>query len=251
MGSRQKNKKKAVLRPSFRIFAALNENSKTRNMLSFIQFFTFQRQLILFFACLALTLGLWPTVGFAWAWMPLLVVIILLVKHFLIGTVNAAAMKMQIGDTEGAEKVLAYTFKPEWLQFGYHGMYYFIRSGLALQKGETKKCEKLANQAMKLDLPDDIRGMLYLQLINVQGMYAQKMTTETQRRPYVMKMKEYLETAKKLNINNPQVKENIKEIDLMLKGQHQMQRQAMKGGRGGMKGQMQGYMKRGGGRKRR
>jgi hypothetical protein len=218
-------------------------------MIGFLRFFTFQRQLVLFALSLVLTVYLWATVGFAWAWIPLLVLIILLTKHFLIGTVNGAAMKLQMGDPDAAEKLLKYTFNPSWLQFGYHGMYYFLQSGIAMQKGELKKTEALAHKAMKLKVPDDIKGMLHIQLINVYGMYQKN---NPNNKKYMMMMKEQLQKAKKLNISNPQVRENIKEIDLMLKGQHQQQKQMMKGGKKGMRGQMnQGFMKRGGRKKRR
>lgn len=218
-------------------------------MLGFLRFFTFQRQVILFALSTVLTVVLWTTVGFAWAWIPLLFVIILLTKHFLIGTVNSAAMKLQIGDPDGAERVLKYTFTPSWLQFGYHGMFYFLQSGIAMQKGELKKTEALAYKALKMKVPDDIKGMLHIQLINVYGMYQK---SNPNNKKFVMKMKEQLQKAKKLNISNPQVRENIKEIDQMLKGTHEQQRKMMKGGKKGMRGQMnQGFMKRGGSRKKR
>src|SRR5690606_35282818 len=105
-------------------------------MLGFIRFFTFERQVILFALCFVLSVVLIITTGFAWAWMPLIFVILLPVKHFLIGTVNGAAMKMQMGDVDGAERLLKYVIKPSWLQFGYHGMYYFIKSSVAMQKGD-------------------------------------------------------------------------------------------------------------------
>jgi len=218
-------------------------------MLGFVRFFTFERQLILFAICLAGTVLLWSTVGIAWAWMPLLVVIILLVKHLLIGTVNQSAMRMQMGRWDSAEQVLKYTIRPSWLRFGYHGMYYILKSRMALQKGENRKGEALANKALSLNLQDDFKAMVYLQLISIYGNYQKN---NPKNKSFMMKIKEYLQKAKKLRVSNIEIKQNIKEVEMMLKGQHQTQKKMMSGGKGGMKSAMnQGYMKRGGGRKKR
>lgn len=159
-------------------------------MLSFFQFFTFRRQLILFGVALASIIPLHLWAGFAGSWLPVLVVLILLVKHLLIGTVNASAMAMQTGDFEEAENLLKYTFKPNWLQFTYHGMYYFVKSTLAFRKKNYKEAEQLSNKAMELDLQDDFKAMLYLQLMNNYG-------TRNNR----VKVKELYDKARKLNVS--------------------------------------------------
>lgn len=217
-------------------------------MINFIRFFTFERQVILFVVSLILSVVLLITSGFAWAWMPLIFVVLLPVKHILIGTVNGAAMKMQTGDMLGAERVLKYVLKPSWLQFGYHGMFYFLKSSIALQKSELKKAEALANQALALKLPDDMKAMAYLQLININGMYQKQ---SPQSKIFLPKIKELLVKAKKLNVQNQMIRDNINEVDSMLKGEHEMQKKMATPGKGGMKSMMQqGFMKRGGGKKR-
>lgn len=217
-------------------------------MLNFIRFFTFERQVILFVVSLVLSIVLLITSGIAWAWMPLIFVIFLPVKHFLIGTVNGAAMKMQMGDLEGAEKTLKYVVKPSWLQFGYHGMFYFLKSSIALQKSELKKAENLANKALALKLPDDMKAMAYLQLININGMYQKQYP---QNKTFLPKIKELLQKAKKLNVQNSMIRDNITEVSQMLKGEHEMQKKMATPGKGGNKSMMQqGFMKRGGGKKR-
>jgi hypothetical protein len=214
-----------------------------------IRFFTFQRQIILFFLSLALTIFLLFTVGLVWAWMPLLIVIVLLIKHLLIGTVNGAAMKMQEGDADGADKLLNYTFNPSWLQFGYHGMFYFMRSTIAMQKGDTKKAEALTNKVLSMKIADDFKGMAYLQLINIQAMQLQR---DPKNLIVINKIKELHAKTKKLNITTPQVKEQLAQVDMMLKGDHDMQRKMQTPGKGGMKTMMQqGFMKRSPGKKKR
>jgi hypothetical protein len=216
--------------------------------MGFIRFFTFQRQLILFFFSLALTIFLWVTVGLVWAWMPLLIVIVLLTKHLLIGTVNGAAMKMQEGDADGADRLLNYTLNPSWLQFGYHGMFYFMKSTIAMQKGDTKKSELLTNKVLTMKIADDFKGMAYLQLINIQAMQLQRDPKNLLVRN---KIKELHAKTKKLNITTPQVKEQLAQVDMMLNNEQEMQRKMQTPGKGGMKTMMQqGFMKRSPGKKR-
>jgi len=217
-------------------------------MFNLIQFFTFQRQVVLFFACLALTVLLWMTVGFAWAWIPLLFVIVLGTKHLLIGTVNGAAMKMQMGDADGAGKLLKYTIKPSWLQFGYHGMYYFMKSTIAMQKGDVKKAETLTNHVLTMKIADDFKGMAYLQLININAMHLQR---DPKNQIFINKIKELHLKTKKLRITTPQVKEQLDQVDLMLKGEHESQKKMASPGKGGMKAMMQqGFMKRSPGKRK-
>jgi hypothetical protein len=181
--------------------------------------------------------------------MPLLIVIVLLTKHLLIGTVNGAAMKMQEGDADGADKLLNYTFNPSWLQFGYHGMFYFMRSTIAMQKGDTKKAEALTNKVLSMKIADDFKGMAYLQLINIQAMQLQR---DPKNLIVINKIKELHAKTKKLNITTPQVKEQLAQVDMMLKGDHDMQRKMQTPGKGGMKTMMQqGFMKRSPGKKKR
>lgn len=202
-------------------------------MLSFFQFFTFRRQLILFGVALLAIVPLHMWAGFAGSWLPILLVLILLVKHLLIGTVNAAAMAMQTGDFEEAENLLNYTFKPSWLQFTYHGMYYFVKSTLAFRKKNYKEAEQHSNKAMDLDLQDDFKAMLYLQLMNIYG-------TRNNR----IKVKEFYEKARKLNITQEPVRQNIAEVGQMLKGTHPQQKKMM--GKKAQRSMMnQGYMRRG------
>lgn len=202
-------------------------------MVNFLRFFTIERQFILFIVSLIAIVPLHLWAGFAGSWFPILIATFLLVKHLLIGTVNAAAMKMQYGDFDGAERLLGYTFKPSWLRFTYHGMFYWIKSTLAFQKKNFKEAERLSHIALDLDLQDDFKAMIYLQLMNIYG-------TRNNR----MKVKELYQKAKKLNVTQEAVKQNITEVGLMLQGKHAEQKKMM-----GKKAQRsimnQGYMRRG------
>jgi hypothetical protein len=201
-------------------------------MIGFLRFFTIERQFILFvIAAVALVpLHLWA--GFAGSWISILTITILLVKHLLIGTVNAAATKMQEGDFEGAERTLNYTFKPEWLRFTYHGMYYWLKSTMAFRKKEMKESERLANIALGLELQDDFKAMIYLQLINIYG-----------QRNNRQKVKELYKKAKKLTVTQEMVRQNIVEVGQMLDGTHAQQKRMM--GKKAQRSMMnQSYMRR-------
>lgn len=201
-------------------------------MIGFLRFFTIERQFILFvIAAVALVpLHLWA--GFAGSWISILIITILLVKHLLIGTVNAAATKMQEGDFEGAERTLNYTFKPEWLRFTYHGMYYWLKSTMAFRKKEMKESERLANIALGLELQDDFKAMIYLQLINIYG-----------QRNNRQKVKELYKKAKKLTVTQEMVRQNIVEVGQMLDGTHAQQKRMM--GKKAQRSMMnQSYMRR-------
>lgn len=207
-------------------------------MIGFMRFFTLKRQFIIFIISVVSIVPLYLYAEFAGAWIPILVSLILLVKYILIGTVNAAAMQLQIGDFDGAEKILSYTKKPEWLRFSYHGMYYLIKCNIAFQKKDYKTTEIYANKALTLDLQDDFKGMIYLQLMNIYGL-----------RKNTHKVKELYAKANKLKVTQLEIKQNIEQVGMMLNGTHPQQRQ-MTGKKAQRSAMSQGYMKRGRGKKR-
>lgn len=185
-------------------------------MIGFFRFFTFQRQFVLFVICLISIPLLHMWAGFAGSWLPVLIAIILLVKHILIGSVNAAAMQLQDGDFEGAEKTLTYTWRPDKLKMGFNGMYYLIKARVEFQKKNYELVEKLSKKALSFNLQDDFKAMVYLQLINI---YGQRRNTN--------RVKEYLQKCKKLNVTQEMIKMNIQEVEKMVKGTHDQQKKMM------------------------
>lgn len=185
-------------------------------MIGFLKFFTIERQFILFVVSFIGIFLMHAWAGFAGSWFPMLIVIFLVTKHLLIGTVNAAAMKMQYGDFDGAEKVLKYTVKPDWLRFTYHGMYYWIKSTIEFRKKNYVEAERLSDIALTLDLHDDFKAMIYLQLMNIYGTKNNK-----------IKVKELYDKAKKLRVTQELVRDNIDQVGQMLEGKHEAQKQMM------------------------
>lgn len=176
-------------------------------MFQFIQFFTFQRMVMLFAASLVLFLVLTPTVGFAWSWFFLLIVIFLLIRYFLLGSVSAAAQKLQYQDIEGAEKMLSYTWKPQWLQFGMEAMYHFLKGTIATQRKEYAEAEKFMKKSLELGLPDnDSTVMAYMNLAGIAFQKNNKVVA-----------KEYVDKALKLKPSTPMIVEQLKQMEQALK----------------------------------
>lgn len=180
-------------------------------MLKFIRFFTLRVQLILFVVSVIAAIALTVTSGLTWSWIFYLIIIILITKYILIGTVNGAAMSLQGGAIDKAERLLSYTKFPKWLQFGYHGVYYFLKSIIAMQKKDFKASEEYTHKALAIGLPsNDNEALAY---INLAGIYA------NQRR--IREAKDYVKRAKKLKVNEPMIQEQIKQIDDALHGRNQ------------------------------
>jgi hypothetical protein len=204
-------------------------------MLSLVQFFTLQRQVILFVLSFVGLFALHMWVGFAASWIPALILIVLTIKYIILGTVNAAVMEMQMGDFEKAERLLNWTKKPNWLRFGYHGIYFMLKSQFAFHRKDFAAAESYAEKALTLDLQDDMKAGLYLELINIHA-----------SRRNVPKVKELLQKSKKLNITVPQLRDKFKEVELMLAGKHETQQQMQQRPRHSMYSQAPSFMKRGG-----
>jgi tetratricopeptide (TPR) repeat protein len=155
----------------------------------------------------ALTVLLSIFAGFSWSWIPLLFLIYFVGRYFLVGTVPSAAMIMQMGNIEGAEKELSYTKKPEWLQFGMRPMFYFMKGMLAMQTKKYAEAERLIQKAVDEGLPqDDTLAGAYL---SFSGLYFQK-----NNKP---ECKRYLELAKKIKPTMPELKKYIADIENALK----------------------------------
>ena len=110
-------------------------------------------------------------------------------------------------------------------------MRFFSRQGLL--QNRAKGVAQLMTMLIE-DLQDDIKAMIYLQLMNIHG-----------TRNNTKKVKELYQKAKKLNnVTQPQVKDNIEQVGLMLQGKHSQQKKMM--GKKAQRSMMnQGYMRRG------
>jgi hypothetical protein len=195
-------------------------------MFRLITFFTFERLVALFAISTVLFLGLTFTVGFAWSWFFLLIMIFLVLRYIMLGSVGAAARKLQTQDFDGADKMLGYTWKPELLQFGMHGMYYFLKGTISMQKQDFNGGAEHMKTSLKIGLPDaDSQAMAYLNLCGIEAKKGNKIGA-----------KDYLDKAKKAKSTQPMIIDNIDQLDKGLKQQAPtMYQQFQMQGRGGFR----------------
>jgi hypothetical protein len=193
-------------------------------MLKFITFFTIERLFYTFVVSTLLFLVITPLWGFAWSWFFLIISVLILVRYFLLGTIGATARIMQGGDMAAAEKMLNYTYKPQWLQMGMHAMYYFMKASIAMQKQKLNEAEPLFLKSLSLGVPDkDSQSMAYLSLAGI-----------AMRKQNKNLAKEYMAKLKKLKPLNSVIEEQYNMLEKALNApQMTMQQQMMAQNRGG------------------
>jgi len=191
------------------------------------------------FALIALFLGggiiLTFFQGLVWSWPLILVGLILLASYIFLGTIQSAAQLVQESKFDEAENRLALTFKPGWLYVTNRAMYYIMKGSISMQKNDTKQAEDYFDTALNMKLPsDNEKGMVLLQMAGIKGQQNKWNAA-----------KNYFREAKKLNITEGQLKEQLNMFEKAInnRGQANVARSM---GRQGMK-----MMKGGGGKRRR
>lgn len=192
-------------------------------MIKFITFFTFERLVILFLVCTGLFFLVTFTSGFVWSWPFMLVMIFLVIRYFLLGSVGAAAQKLQVQDFEGAKKMLGYTYKPSWLRFGMEAMYYFLLSSINQNDKDMDGAEKNLRRSVELGLPDtDSNAMAYMNLAALAFQKNNKRECE-----------EWVKKARKTKTTNTMITDYLDQIEQALKAPKMTMQQQMMMGRGG------------------
>lgn len=174
------------------------------------------------------------------AWIPFLIAILMVVAHFMIGPMTLLQTYMEMGDMEGAQKILGKVTRPQWLYKPLRSSYYMLRGQLsattddldkaeadfkqslasgmtekgaegiaylqlgsiAAKKGNMKEAAEHFRQAVKIGLPDkDSEAMAYLQLSNIS----------LNRRDF-RGAKMYFTRAKACKATNAQVVDQLKEM---------------------------------------
>ena len=168
---------------------------------------------------LLLGIGLWVAYGFWYGFLFLIGAIVLIVGYILLGTVQSSAMLVQAQDFAGAEAQLKKTYFPQWLFSANRAYYYMISGTIAMQKKDYVGAESHLQGALDAGLPsDNEKAVAILQLSNVSAM-----------RNNWPQFNNYVAQAKKLNVTEPMIKEQLKELDKAAK-----QRVSMKPGMQGM-----------------
>ena len=171
----------------------------------------FSINIYLKFALIALFLGggiiLSFFFGLGYSWILILIGLILLATYLLLGTVQSAATMVQTMDFEGAEKRLGLTLSPKLLYVTNRAFYYIIKGSIAMNGNRHDEAEALFQEANNLKLPsDNERGMVLLQLA---GLNANKGKLKAANNFY--------REASKLNITEPQLKEQVDMFGKQLK----------------------------------
>ncbi len=193
----------------------------------------FSINIYLRFALIALGIlggiGLWVIYGFWYGFPFLLVGLFLLAGYLLLGTLVSSSMLLSKGQFDEAEKRLNLTFFPNLLLMGYKGVYYMTKGIIAIQRKNIATGEKWLRQALEVGLPsDNERGAVLLQLAMIAGSKNNRQGAQA-----------HLNELKKLNITEPMLKEQIKELEKQLKMLGQATNPSMIG-----------LMQRGGGKRR-
>lgn len=172
--------------------------------------------------------------GFWYGFPFILVGVVLLAGYLFLGTVGPAAKKVQAQDFDAAEKLLNLTLSPKILYSANRAFYYMMRGSIALARKEIKEGEAYLKQAEAIDIPTpNEKAMLQLQLAQIA--VSQQRWTQAQL---------HMKNLKEIKVSEPMVKEQIAQLDQVVKNRGQI-RAAQRMGRQGHQ-----MMQRGGKRRR-
>jgi len=199
----------------------------------------FKINIYLKFALIVILLGggilLWMYQGFWYSFPLLLIGIGLLLSSFLLGTVTSAAELIQNQQFDAADRRLGLTKFPNLLYVTNRAVFYIMKGAIAMNNKDTAGAEELFQKANSLKLPgDNEKAMVLLQLANINAM---KNKWQVARN--------YFKEAKKLKINEGQIKEQLLQFEKAMQNRGQA-KVAQSMGKQGMK-----MMKGVGGKRRR
>jgi hypothetical protein len=170
-------------------------------------------------------IALWAAYGFWYGFPFLLVGIVLLAGYLMLGTILSTNQLLSQQRLEEAEARLKMTFFPQILLVGYKGVYYMTHGALAMQKRDFNTAETWIKKSLASGLPtDNERGAAMLQLVMIAA----------GKNNIKMAQHQFAE-LKKLNVTEPMLREQIKEVEKQLKQANQTMNpsmMAMMGGRG-------------------
>ena len=150
---------------------------------------------------------LWATNGFWYGFPFILIGVILLIGYVLLGTIVSTNMLMGQMRMDEAEKRLQLTFFPKLLLMGYKGVYFMTQAAIAMQRKDWSTGETLLKKALDAGLPsDNERAAAMLQLLMIGAQKGNHSAAPSQ-----------LAEIKKLNVTEPNLKSQIKEVEQQLK----------------------------------
>lgn len=171
-------------------------------------------------------IALWSTFGFWYGFPFLLVGIILLAGYLMLGTILSTNQLLSQQRLDEAEARLKLTFFPKLLLVGYKGVYFMTLGAVAMQKRDFNTAEVWIKKSLDSGLPtDNERAAAMLQLVMIAA-----------GKNNIKAAQSHFADLKKLNVTEPMLREQIKEVDKQLKqaGSQTMNpaMMAMMGGKG-------------------
>ena len=150
---------------------------------------------------------LWAAYGFWYGFPFLLAGIILLIGYLILGTVGPAAKALQTQDFNRAEKLLNLTLSPKLLYSANRAFFYMLKGNIALSRRDFDTGEVYFKQAEEIGIPSANESA---------GLYLQLSQLEANRRRFTA-AKQYLKKAKEAKPTMVQIKEQIAQVDALLK----------------------------------
>lgn len=151
-------------------------------------------------------------VNFWYAFPLILIGIILLAGYLVMGTVQSAAMLLQKGDMDGADKRLGLTFNPKWLYVTNRAYFYMIKGSIALARKQMDEGEMYLKMAQEIKVPtDNEKALLEIQLANInasKGKWKQAAI--------------HFKNAKQLKITETVIKDQLKQLEKAIQNRGQM-----------------------------
>ncbi len=170
-------------------------------------------------------IALWAAYGFWYGFPFLLVGVILLAGYLMLGTIMSTNQLLSQQKLEEAEARLKLTLSPKLLLVGYKGVYYMTMGAIYMQKRDFNAAETWIRKSLDAGLPsDNERAAAWLQLVMIAA-----------GKNNLKAAQNHLAEVKKLNVTEPMLKEQIKEVDKQMKQAGQSMNpsmMAMMGGKG-------------------
>jgi hypothetical protein len=170
-------------------------------------------------------IALWAAYGFWYGFPFLLVGVILLAGYLMLGTIMSTNQLLSQQKLEEAEARLKLTLSPRLLLVGYKGVYYMTMGAIYMQKRDFNAAETWIRKSLDAGLPsDNERAAAWLQLVMIAA-----------GKNNLKAAQNHLAEVKKLNVTEPMLKEQIKEVDKQMKQAGQSMNpsmMAMMGGKG-------------------
>lgn len=152
-------------------------------------------------------IGLWAGLGFWYGFPFLLIGIIMLIGYIMLGTILSTSLLLNQQRLEEAEQRLKLTFFPKLLFNGYKGVFHMTYGAIAMQRRDYSAAEGYIKTALSVGLPsDNERGAAMLQMVMI---YAAKNNIKAAQNQFA--------ELKKINVSEPMLKEQIKEVEKQLK----------------------------------